>query len=90
VGSSLHLHGSLNRLRFELPTGTHENREGQEEWNRLGAANFSSKIVGSFYPKDDPAFDVSAELAVPEELWLERLQPFGQKGYNQSTNIRQA
>ena len=90
VGSSLNLNGPLNRLRFELSTGMHKNRVLQEEWNRLGAESFSFEIVDSFIPKDDPAFDTSAELAVLEELWLEKLQPFGDKGYNTSSKIRQA
>ncbi len=90
LGSSFNLHGPLNRLKFELATGMHKNRELQEDWNRLGAGQFSFEIVDSFLPKDDPAFDISAELAVLEELWLEKLQPFGDKGYNDSPNIRQA
>jgi hypothetical protein len=34
--------------------------------------------------------NLSDELTVLEMSWLEKLQPFGEKGYNLNSNIRQA
>jgi hypothetical protein len=39
--------------------------------------------------KDDLDFNLSAELTLLEMIWLEKLQPFGEKGYNASERIRQ-
>jgi hypothetical protein len=33
-------------------------------------------------PGDDPDYDVRGDLDVLEELWLEKLEPYGEKGYN--------
>ena len=90
LGSSLNLQGPLNRLRFELSFGAHKCRALQDDWNTLGPDMFTFEIVDSFLPKDDPAFDASAELTVLEDLWLEKLQPFGERGYNEERHIRQA
>ena len=43
-----------------------------------------------FAAKDDPNFNLSDELTLLEMIWLEKLQPFGEKGYNLNSNIRQA
>jgi hypothetical protein len=40
--------------------------------------------------KDDPNFDINDELTLLEQIWLEKLQPFGERGYNINTHIRQA
>ena len=40
--------------------------------------------------KDDPDFNLVDELTLIEQIWLEKLQPFGDRGYNTSAKIRQA
>jgi hypothetical protein len=40
--------------------------------------------------KDDPNFNLSDELTLLEMIWLEKLQPVGEKGYNPNDKIRQA
>ena len=40
--------------------------------------------------KDDPNFNLCDELTLLEQIWLEELKPFGGRGYNTDTNIRQA
>jgi hypothetical protein len=32
-------------------------------------------------PREEPGFDAAAELRALEELWLERLAPYGARGY---------
>jgi len=34
-------------------------------------------------PGTDPQADHRKELAFLEDLWLERLQPYGERGYNE-------
>lgn len=90
LGSSLNLDGPLNYHKFALTTGKHRNSALQEDWNTYGADAFVFEILDIVKEKDDPAFNVADELAVLEQLWIEELQPFGERGYNTKADIRQA
>jgi len=81
LGSSLNLHGPLNRYRFELQTGVHAHEDLQKDWDRHGADNFLFEIVETVKLKDDPNFNLADELTLLEQIWLEKLQPYGEKGY---------
>lgn len=83
VGSSLNLPGILNRHGFDLKLGNHRNRELQQDWNERGADAFEFEVLDTLEPSEDPNRNVADELKALEELWLERLQPFGERGYNE-------
>jgi len=72
----------LNRHRAELRIGAHRNRELQGEWNEIGEDGFVFEVLDTLPASDEPGYDVKGELRVLEELWLERLQPYGERGYN--------
>jgi hypothetical protein len=40
--------------------------------------------------KDDPNFNLRDELILLEQIWLEELQPVGERGYNANARIREA
>jgi hypothetical protein len=83
VGSGLNLQGMLNRIRFELSTGIHRTYPAlQEDWNRHGADSFSFEVLDVLPPTEEPRSDPKEELRVLESLWLERLRPYGEAGYN--------
>ena len=82
VGTSLNLPGALNRIRFQLELGAHENPALQQDWQRHGAASFSFEVLDELPPSEEPREDPRAELQVLEALWLERLKPYGEVGYN--------
>ena len=85
VGSSLNLQGMLNRIRFELATGIHRTYPAlQEDWNRHGADSFAFEVLDVLPPQEEPGTDPKEELRVLESLWLERLRPYGEAGYNAS------
>ena len=90
LGSSLNLEGPLNSHKFMLTIGRHRNEELQKEWNEFGADKFVFEILEIVKVKNDPDFNLSDELTLLEEIWLEKLQPFGERGYNLDTHIRQA
>ena len=90
LGSSLNLEGPLNGHRFMLKIGSHRNKVLQQEWNEYGEDSFIFEILETVTVKDDPNFNLSDELTLLEMIWLEKLQPFGEKGYNLNSNIRQA
>ena len=90
LGSSLNLEGPLNSHRFMLTIGRHRNETLQKEWNQYGPDKFVFEILEVVKVKDDPDFNLSDELTLLEQIWLEKLQPFGDKGYNTDSKIRQA
>jgi len=90
LGSSLNLEGPLNRHRFMLKVGSHPNKALQKDWDELGPDQFVFEILEEFKPKDDPGFNLKDELTLLEMIWLEKLQPFGERGYNVNANIREA
>jgi group I intron endonuclease len=90
LGSSLNLEGSLNKHEFMLASGQHRNKAMQEDWHNYGPDKFVFEILEVVEVKDDPNFNLSDELTLLEQIWLEELQPFGEQGYNISPNIREA
>ena len=53
-----------------------------EDWRRYGPDSFSFEILDVLPESDEPRADPKEELGVLESLWLERLQPYGEAGYN--------
>ncbi len=90
LGSSLNLEGPLNGHKFMLTTGSHRNEALQKDWNTYGGDKFVFEILEVVKVKDDPNFNLEDELTLLEQIWIEKLQPFGERGYNTDTRIRQA
>ena len=91
LGSSLNLDGPLNGHRFMLEISGHTNKALQKEWNEFGANKFVFEILEVVKVNDDdPNFNLDDELTLLEQIWLEKLQPFGERGYNIDAHIRQA
>ncbi len=90
LGSSLNLEGPLNSHKFMLAIGRHRNEKLQQEWNEYGADQFVFEVLEEVKFKDDPEFNLNDELTLLEEIWLEKIQPFGDRGYNTDKKIRQA
>jgi hypothetical protein len=88
VGASLNLPGIINRHKFALGHGSHVSKSLQAAWNELGEQNFSFEIVDELSPRSDPNADYKSELALLEKLWLEKLDPFGEHGYNERKKSR--
>jgi len=90
LGSSLNLEGPLNSHRFMLKIGSHRNKELQKDWDEYGPDNFVFEILEEVKVRDDPNFNLKDELTLLEQIWLEKLEPFGERGYNLDAKIRQA
>ncbi|WP_026581594.1 GIY-YIG nuclease family protein [Bacillus sp. J33] len=82
VGSAKNLK-SLNGIKFMLENnGYTTNNELQEEWNQFGKEDFTFDILEKLKKNDDPYFNEKKALEKLEEKWIEKLQPFGENGYN--------
>jgi group I intron endonuclease len=82
IGSAKDLRGIINSNKFQLKNGLHFNKEIQKDFNEIGEQYFSFDILDYLKPKDDLNYDYKKELKILEEMWLEKLQPYNDKGYN--------
>ena len=89
IGASPNLPGIINRLQFQLQMGSHQNAELQADWNEYGSDNFAFEILDELTPNADPQHDHRADLTFLEELWLEKLQPYDARGYNERKKSRE-
>lgn len=82
VGSTPNLDGVFNKNCFQLNAGAHPNQQLQADWNEFGEQNFAFEILEEVFPRENPDYDYAADLEVLEDLWLEKLEPYGVNGYN--------
>ncbi len=83
VASSLNIPGIFNRSEFALKMGNYQNKALQSDWNLQGGENFAFEILEEVLPTENAGYNYKTDLLILEDLWLEKLQPFGQKGYNE-------
>jgi hypothetical protein len=82
IGSNVNLPAIINRCKAELRMGSHRNEVLQMEWKQFGHQNFEFRELEILEPPDDPTYDPAEDLQILEKLWIEKLSPFGDKGYN--------
>lgn len=82
LGSSLNLQGKSNSFTFQLRSGLHVNSELQKDFNQFGEENFVFEIVDTLEPQEDLTYNYSNDLKVFLEMWMEKLQPYEERGYN--------
>jgi len=81
VASTVNLK-TMNGKRMMLDGGVHKNKKLQEEWNKFGGEAFLLEVLEILKEKEDGFFDKTGELKKLENKWLEKLQPYGERGYN--------
>ncbi|WP_078381531.1 GIY-YIG nuclease family protein [Sutcliffiella halmapala] len=81
IGSTRNLK-TLNGLKFTLETGTNTNKELQNEWKHFGKEAFEFEILEVLKKKNDPYFNEKEELEKLSNKWLDKLQPYGERGYH--------
>lgn len=89
VAAGLDLSGIINSHKYQLKMGVHRNRRLQSDWNEFGGESFAFEILDQLEPREDTDDDGRNDLAFLEELWLEKLQPFGSRGYNKPKLTRE-
>jgi hypothetical protein len=82
VGSSTNLEGIRNSRLFQLRMGKVVfSRELQKDLDEFGAGNFEFSVL-EVLEKVEPGVKSDRTLAALHLRWLEKLQPFGARGYN--------
>jgi len=82
VGSSVNLEAIWNRHKSELKLGGHRNELLQKEWKEFGEDNFKYEILSEIDEKPGENIDYAKEARKLEEMFIEELKPFGDRGYN--------
>ena len=86
LGSTLNLHGPLNRLEFELQQGLSRISGLQEDYRRYGQDAFIFEVVELIEPGEGPEFSLERELEKVERRYAEALNRGNT--YNQTESIR--
>lgn len=80
ISSCSNLKSRWLTIRGQLETGRYAISLLQKEWNEFGPDAFTYEVLEE---KDtEGVTDMRWELKQMEKPWLEKLQPFGDKGYN--------
>jgi hypothetical protein len=89
VDSSTNVPGKINRHTFALKAGLHASKALQADWFELGETAFEFETLEPVEPRDDQKYNYAADLLTLEDLWLEKLEPYGDKGYNERKKTRE-
>lgn len=82
IGSSPNLPGMLNRIRYQLEMGGHPNQLLQQEWQTFGPGAFQLAVLDELKHSEEDAYDPATDLEELLVMWLEKLQPYGERGYH--------
>lgn len=84
IGCSPNLDGTFNKFQMTVKYGGNFNGNTllNKEMKEYGPQNFSFEILDKLKPNEDPLYDYKDDLKTLEELWLEKLQPFEERGYH--------
>jgi group I intron endonuclease len=83
VGASRDLRARLNRHLAELKLGIHPNKPLLQDWQKMGKDAFAFEALDTLEPSEEPRYDPKDDLEVLEALWLDKLKPYGDAGYNE-------
>jgi len=82
INSSTNLEGTRNSRMFQLKMGKIVfNRELQKDLTEFGADSFEYSVL-DVLDRPEPDDNVERLLMALELHWLKKLQPFGERGYN--------
>ncbi len=70
---------TVNGKLMQLRMGSYLNVELQKEWSHYGEESFTVEVLESISQQDD---NFKFKLEQLEEKWLEKLNPYGERGYN--------
>ena len=88
VEGSRDVRALINRYRSSLSFIGCRNLGLQEDWNVLGPGEFAFEVLESFEPgPQDSDKDCLELVRAIEAAWLQKLQPWGDRGYNRDPSV---
>lgn len=82
VSTSRDLPSILNRQRMQLRAGSHTNQSLHKDLKEYGAEAFEVEVLDTLDVPEQADYDPSADLRILEQMWLDKLLPYGERGYN--------
>jgi hypothetical protein len=83
ITASANTAGTINSIRFQLKMGTFLPSPAlAKDWKEMGEQSFVFEVLDELKPVDDPAYDYREDLKELETMWMEKLKPFGERGYH--------
>lgn len=82
VGKGMNVQAKLNSHQAQLNMRCHRNKTLQQDWDRYGIEQFTFEVLDVLEFQNESPQKQQEELAALEELWLDKLQPYGEQGYN--------
>ncbi len=83
ITASANTAGTINSIRFQLKMGTFLPSPAlAADWRELGEQCFLIEVIDELKPVDDPGHDYRDDLKTLETIWLEKLKPYGERGYH--------
>jgi hypothetical protein len=73
---------TLNGKEMQLKSGNFLNKLLQEEWRQFGPKAFVFEVLEVLVKPEEEYFDEKAALKKMEEKWINKVQPFGERGFN--------
>jgi hypothetical protein len=80
IDTSRNLKNQWLTIQWQLEAGRFANSELQKEWKEFGAEAFTYEVLEEKETQD--IADIRWELKQMETQWLEKLQPYDDRGYN--------
>ncbi|NLV20450.1 MAG: GIY-YIG nuclease family protein [Syntrophomonadaceae bacterium] len=83
IGSNPNVEAKIRARQFEMKMGGNNFiKDLQADLQEFGFDNFAFEVLEYLDP-DEKSLEVDREeLSLLEAIWLEKLQPYGDKGYN--------
>lgn len=70
-------------LQGQLSMGIHSNSQLVKDWKEMGPDAFTYEVLEE--KESNEVTDMRWELKKMEKPWIEKLQPYGDRGYNKSS-----
>lgn len=80
ISSCSNLKNRWLTIQSQLVMGRYANFQLQKDWSELGEEAFTYEVLEE--KETDEVTDMRWELKQMEKPWLEKLQPYGDRGYN--------
>lgn len=83
IGSSTSVEAKIRARQFEMKMGgTNFIKDLQADLQEFGFENFTFEVLEYLDPDENSLAVDRQELSLLEAIWLEKMQPYGDKGYN--------
>lgn len=86
IEGSVNLDKIWNRHRTELNFGSHSNKALQQDWKTFGEENFVYEILDEIKQEEGKNLDHNKEIKQLEQMYVDELQPFDERGYHKRPN----